>query len=204
MASKSPRKVSNVFDENYHEVYLSPEQVCCSNPASMVLILLTTFVPVHFNHLFLWLALVGNGCHPEKALGWTHFSNCTPASSHPALPPRHPTTDWAEYAAIQSSRFHISTHERPVLANLWHPWHLHAPFPTNLDQRGPLWSEKRGSKVAAAISLFVYLDLRWRQGLWRACAGSGSLESTSQWRGRHPTALKSPWVYPKTIKDYLF
>ena len=44
---------TKLFDENYHEVYLSPEQVCCSSPASMVLILLTTFVPVHFNHLFL-------------------------------------------------------------------------------------------------------------------------------------------------------
>ena len=52
MVSKSLRK--EVFDEkDYHEVYLSPEQVCCSSPASMVLILLTTFVPVHFNHLFL-------------------------------------------------------------------------------------------------------------------------------------------------------
>ena len=87
---------------------------------------------------------------------------------NPALPPRHPTTDWAEYASIQSSCLHKSPHKRPGLANLLHPWHLHAPFPTNLDPRGPLWLEKRGSKVAAAISLFVYLDLRWRQGLWRA------------------------------------
>ena len=90
-----------------------------------------------------------------------------PASSSSSAP-RHPTTDWAEYAAIQSSCLHKSTHKRPGLANLLHPWHLHAPFPTNLDPRGPLWLEKRGSKVAAAISLFVYLDLRWRQGLWRA------------------------------------
>ena len=44
---------TKLFDENYLEVYLSPEQVCCSSPASMVLILLTAFVPVHFNHLFL-------------------------------------------------------------------------------------------------------------------------------------------------------
>ena len=44
---------TKLFDENYHKVYLSPEQVCWSNPANMVLILLTAFVPVHFNHLFL-------------------------------------------------------------------------------------------------------------------------------------------------------
>ena len=37
------------------------------------------------------------------------------------------------------------------------------PSPSN-----PLQPQKHGDQVARVISLFVYLDLRWRQGLWRA------------------------------------